>query len=155
MQDTLKNVGYGFIGLIIFIGIILLFCLFINGGLWLSAILYPWLFLISGIAFIICILVLLPLAIFRRTRGFSGVGFYIASYIFGSSLWVWSFLLAFILWGAMGLFIGLFLGGIGVVPIAALAVLFHGNWGVFVQLLFLIIFTFGTRALGYYLMEKS
>jgi len=155
MKEKFQNIGYALLGIGIFIGIILLAVFFIKGGLWLSELLYPWLSLISAIAFFVCILILLPLAIFRRTRAFSGLGLFVASYIFGASLWVWAFLLTYVLWGATALFIGLFLAGVGVVPIAMLATLFNGEWSILGQLVLLLIFTFGSRMLGYYLVEKA
>jgi len=155
MKEKFKSIGSVLLGIGIFIGIILLAAFFIRGGIWLSEILYPWLVMISAIALLICILVLLPLAFFHKTRGFSSLGLYIASYIFSATLWVWAFLLTYALWGAMALFIGLFLAGIGVVPIAMLATLFNGEWSVFGQLVLLLIFTFGCRMLGIYLGEKA
>lgn len=155
MKEKFKNIGYALLGIGIFIGLILLAVFFIKGGLWLSEVLYPWLILISSIAFLICLLVLLPLAFFRKTRAFSGLGFFIASYTFGASLWVWAFLLTYMLWGGVALFIGLFLAGVGVVPIAMLATMFHGEWSVFGQLVLLLIVTFGSRMLGLYLSEKA
>jgi hypothetical protein len=155
MKEKFKSIGSVLLGIGIFIGIMLLVAFFIEGGLWLSEILYPWLTLISAIAFFVCILILLPLAFIRKTRGFSGLGLFIASYIFGASLWVWAFLLTYTLWGATALFIGLFLAGVGVVPIAMLATLFNGEWSILGQLVLLVIFTFGSRMLGLYLSEKA
>ena len=123
----------------------------IKGGIWLSAILYPWLIRISGIAFLICLIILAPLALIRKTREFSGAGFYIASYIFSANLWVWAFLLTYEIWGVTGLIIGLMIAGVGVVPIAMLASLFNGEWSIFAQLILLLILTFGLRTLGLHL----
>jgi hypothetical protein len=155
MKEKFQNIGYTLLGIGIFVGIILLAVFFIKGGLWLSELLYPWLSLISAIAFFVCLFILLPLAIFRKTRAFSGLGLFIASYVFGATLWVWGFLLTYVLWGVVALFIGLFLAGIGVVPIAMLATLFNGEWSILGQLVLLLIFTFGTRMLGYHLVEKA
>ena len=155
MKDTFKSIGSFLLGVGIFIGIILMAAFFIKGGLWLSEVLYPWLSLISAIAFFICILILLPLALVRKTRGFSGLGLFIASYIFGASLWMWAFLLTYAIWGATALIIGLFLAGVGVVPIAMLATLFNGEWSILGQLVLLLVFTFGSRTLGYYLVDKA
>ena len=155
MKETLKNLGSCLLYIVIFIGVILLIPLFLKGGLWLSVIIYPWLVLISLITFAICILILLPLAIFKGTRGASGIGFFIASYIFGATTWVWSFLLVYILWGVFVLIIGLFIAGIGVIPIAMLATLFNGKWSEFGQLALSVVLTLGFRFLGIYLVEKS
>jgi hypothetical protein len=101
----------------------------------------------------ISIIILLPLALFHKTRGWSGVGLYIASYIFGLSLWVWSFLLVYQFWGILGIVIGLILAGIGVVPIAFLAILF-GHLSYMPDMIGLLVCTLGARLLGTYLIAK-
>lgn len=58
------------------------------------------------------------------------------------------------LWGGIAVFIGLFLLGVGVVPIAMLATLFNGMWSTLGELFLLLILTFGSRFLGIYLVEK-
>jgi hypothetical protein len=155
MKHTLQAIGGFLLMISILTAVGLLAAFFIKGSLSVSEVLYPWLSLISAIAFFICILLLLPLAIFQKTRAFSGLGLFIASHIFGAGLWVWAFLLTYSIWGATALFIGLFLAGIGVVPIAMLATLFNGEWSIFGQLVLLLVFTFGSRSLGYYLVEKG
>jgi len=153
--EKIKNLGGGLFGIVIMLGLFLLPLLFIKGGLWLSATIYPWLVSISGITFAISLFILLPLAIFKKTRSASAIGLLIASYIFGATAWVWSFLLAYVFWGFLGLFIGLFIVGVGVVPIAMLASLFKGEWGIFGQLVLIVIITFGVRFLALYIAEKA
>ncbi len=155
MKEKLKDFGWGILGIAFMIGLMLLALLFIKGGLWLSATLYPWIILISLITFAVSLLILLPLGIFKKTRPASGIGLLIASYIFGATVWIWSFLLAYVLWGFLGLLIGLFIGGVGVVPIAMLATLFSGEWSAFIELIVLVIVTFGTRFLAIYIAEKA
>ncbi len=155
LKEKIKDLGLGILWFAILIGLALLAGLFIKGGLWLSETLYPWLVLISGITFVISILVLLPLGIFKKTRGVSAIGLLIASYIFGATTWVWSFLIAYVLWGFTGLFIGLFIGGVGVVPIAMLASIFNGEWAIFGQLALLVVVTFGVRSLALYIAVKA
>jgi hypothetical protein len=92
---------------------------------------------------------------FRRTRAFAGGGIYLASYVFGITLWVWSLLISYTLWGIGGVLIGLILAGIGIVPIAILASLFHGLWSICNQLFLVTAITFGTRFLGTFLLMKS
>ena len=133
---------------------LLLPVLFIKGGLWLGPILLPWLNLISGITFIVCILVLLPLSIFRKTRSFAAIGLFTASYVFGVTLWVVSFLLSYIYWGILGLLVGLVFAGVGVLPVAMLASGLHGDWSIFIQLVISIFLTYGARAFGMFLAEK-
>ncbi len=155
MKEKVKRLEYSLLGIGIFLGLILLVLLFIKGGLWLNAILYPYLVPIFQITFTVCILILLPIAIFKKTRQFSSIAFFIASYVFGIITWIWSFLLAYVSWGFIGLLIGLLIGGVGVIPIAMLATIFNGKWAALGQLVLLIVFTFGFRFLAIYFAEKA
>jgi len=155
MLDKMKDAGATVGGLAILIGIALLNALFIHGGAWLGARIYPWLVAISVIALGGVIFVLLPLASFRKARGLSATGLMIASFVFGLTLWVWGLLLTYNLWGAIAVFIGLFLMGIGVVPIAMLATLFEGMWMTLGELILLTVLTFGTRATGAWVAVKA
>ncbi len=118
---------------------------FIFGAAWGSAKLLPWFSVLTWIAFAIVVLILLPLAIPRATRGFSSVALFIASYIFGATLWMEGLLLTLAIWGLGAVFIGLFLMGVGVVPIAMLATLLKGMWIPLVELVLLTIMTIGSR----------
>jgi hypothetical protein len=62
-------------------------------------------------------------------------------------------LLTYVIWGGFAVFIGLFLAGVGVVPVAMLATLLKGLWGPFGILIGLTILTFGTRIFGLSLSE--
>lgn len=154
MKEKLKNIGWGVLGFLIFVGFILIIALFIKGGVWLSAKLYPWLLVIMAWTMVIAFVILLPLSIFKKNRGVVGLGMTIASYVFGGTLWIWGFLLTYSLWGGAALLIGLILIGVGVVPIAMLATIFKGMWSTLGQLVLLLVLTFGTRALGIYLVAK-
>jgi hypothetical protein len=98
---------------------------------------------------------LLPLTAFRETRGPSGVAFYIISFIFGATLWVRSLLLTYILWGGFALLVGLFLGGVGVLPIALLATALKREWAIFGQLILLGVAVLVTRYSGFYLVVRE
>jgi hypothetical protein len=67
--------------------------------------------------------------VIRRTRAFSAAGLMIASYVFGACLWITSLLLTYELWGTIAVIIGLAVVGIGIVPVALLAALFHRTLG--------------------------
>ena len=54
-------------------------------------------------------------------------------------------LLTLNIWGMGVVFIGIVLGGVGVVPIAMLATLIEGMWGPLIELALLTIATFGGR----------
>jgi hypothetical protein len=155
ISDKVKDVGYAFAGFGIFFGIILLVYLTFTGGVWLGATIYPIIATISGIVFVISILILLPLGLFHKTRSFAGNGLVLASWIIGFSTWIWSFLLTYSFWGLFGLFVGLIFAGIGVLPIAMIASLFNAKWALFAQLLISVIVIYGFRILGIYLLDLA
>jgi len=154
MREKLIHVGCGILVIAFFVTIALLIGLLIHGGAWLSAKLYPILKAIFGLTLVIALFVLIPIAIFKKTRLLAGNGMVISSFVFGLTLWVWSFLLTYSLWGGLGIFIGLFLFGVGIVPIAMLATLVNGMWSILGQLMLLAILTFGSRFFGIFLTES-
>ena len=126
---------------------------FIRGGVWLASKVLPWLTVVAIVALVVDVVILLPLAAFHRTQAVSAVGLIISSYIFGL-LWVGGLLTTYLYWGATAVFIGLFIAGIGVVPIGMLAVLIHGDWSAFGELVILIVLVFATRFGGAYIVER-
>src|SRR5436305_5327435 len=131
MKEAIKGVGAIALGLAILVGVLVLALLFINGGVWLGDKIYPALFMVSVITFLVCLFILIPMAVFHPTRGIAGLGLFISSYIFGLLLWVSSLLLTYTIWGGLAVFVGLFVFGVGVVPIALLATLIKGLWSAF------------------------
>jgi hypothetical protein len=77
-----------------------------------------------SIAFAIGVVVLLPLAAWHKTRGAAGVGLLVVSYIFGATTWFLGAATTFGSFGWIGLIIGLFILGIGVVPLAIIGAFF-------------------------------
>lgn len=154
-ESRLKKAGTFALGLAIMAGVFLLIAVFLRGIVWASEKALPWLIDAGRIAFDICVLGLLPLCIFRRTRPWAGLGFYIASFVFGTVLLAFSCLVAVQIWGYGGLIFGLLLAGVGVVPVAFLASLFHAAWGLLLDLTIGTVLTFGTRALGIYLSTRG
>ena len=65
----------------------------------------------------------------------------------------WQLLLHYGGWVAV--IIGLFLGGVGVVPIGMLAAIFNGHWDIFLTLLLTIVLTYGARIIGYALANSA
>ena len=110
---------------------------------------------INGPVFWFIILVLLPLAVFKKTRLFSGGTMFLLSYLFGLALWIYSAIGAYLLWGWFGLIVGVLLMGVGVFPVALLVSMFSGEWLFFWNLVFGLITTFGIRFLGLYLINKA
>lgn len=142
-------------GICALIAVIFLLVLVIQGGAWIAGKILPALPIFSGLVLAADIIIFLPLAIFRATRRLAGDGLFVSSYVFGVTLWIWAFLLAYTIWGALAVIIGLFLVGVGVVPIAMLATLLTGQWhnlGILISLLFL---TFGIRWLGQALRRSA
>ena len=131
--------------------------LFIGGSAWHGEKVYPWLAIISLLAVGAALLLLLPLSFIRRTKPFAAIGFLIASYILGLTLWVSGLLITYNLWGAFAVFVGLFLLGVGVIPIAMLATAFNGMWGLegIGGLILHAAFVFGFRAYSIYLANKA
>lgn len=158
IQSTWKKLKVSLwvvIGISICILIPMLIGLFVHGGAWLGAKIYPLLIPISLLTLAIVILVLIPMSFIKGTRRHASIGLLIASYVFGLTLWVWGLLLTYHLWGGWAVFIGLFILGIGVVPIAMLATIFKGMWPQLVELIILTILVFGVRAYSLYLAQKA
>jgi hypothetical protein len=145
VKDTVAGLG----GLLI-MGTFLVLSLaiagiFIFGAAWASTRLLPWFSILTWVAFGLVVFILLPLAIPKATRGFSSVALFVASYVFGVTLWMEGLLFTLVIWGVGAVVIGLFIAGVGVVPIAMLATLLKGMWGPLVELVLLTIMTFGSR----------
>jgi len=111
--------------------------------------------LLSSLTLGFNIVILLPLALIPPTRPWAGLGFFISSYVFGLTGWFMGLLLTWILWGGLAVFIGLFIMGVGVVPIGMLATLFNGMWVELGLLVLAVILTFRLRVLGMTLTEKA
>jgi len=145
VKDTLVGLGGLLImGAFLIVGLIIA-GIFIFGAAWASTKLLPWFSILTWVAFALVVFILLPLAIPKATRGFSSVALFIASYVFGVTLWMEGLLFTLAIWGIGAVFIGLFLAGVGVVPIAMLATLVKGMWGPLIELVMLTIMTFGSR----------
>jgi hypothetical protein len=110
---------------------------------------------ITDIVLIVCVFILAPMCIFRRSRTLAATGLYASSYVFRVGAWIYAVTVAFAIWGALGVTIGFVLAGIGVVPIAMLAALFHGEWFTFWSIVFWVGLTFGTRALSIWAANKT
>lgn len=126
-----------------------------KGWLWFSEKIFPWAAIIFFITIAIDIIVLLPLSIIRKTREIGLVGLLISSYLFGLLIWVWSFLIVYSIWGWIGLTIGLMIAGIGVAPVAILALILNAQWAVLLELIILLAITFGMRIVVFYAAERN
>jgi len=155
VKSFIIGIFKGSLGIVGFLIFLLLPALFIVGALWLGERILPWLGLLSMIALGICIFVLLPLSIFRATRQVAGGLFLWISFIFGLTGWFFGLLLTYFLWGIIAVIIGLFILGIGVVPIGILAALLNGMWPELGILILAIVLTFGCRLFGAFLIANQ
>jgi len=155
MKDKLKNAFQGVLGCAVMVGVLILAIFLLRGVVWASDKALPWLNLASEIVLAICILVLLPMCIFRTTRPWAGTGFYLSSYLFGLTLWAFSCLVCYQIWGYRALIFGLILGGVGVLPVAFIASVFTGHWSLVRDLLLQVLLTFGARSLGTWLLSRA
>ena len=149
LTQAAKTIG---IVLVFIFAVIVLPVLYSYGLVWFSEKVLPWLFVGCLIASALCLLVLLPLSVIRKLRPWMGFLQYLVSYLFGTLLFLFSCLVVVQLWGYFGLLVGLFLGGVGVVPVAFLAALFHKEWTLLGYVLLGTVVTFGIRYLGVRLM---
>ncbi len=122
--------------------------LFIEGSVWVGEHMLPWLEPFMWAVLVVNAVVGAPLALFARTRALAATIFIIASWIYGLTLWFWALVLTYTIWGVVAVFIGLFLLGVGVVPVAMLATVIDGQVATTAQLLLLTVVTFGARRIG-------
>jgi hypothetical protein len=150
-----KAAGSVVLGFAILVGMTAIGIGFLTGAAAFSMWVLKWTFAPFTITFLVSLLLLGPLSLIPPARGFSAVGFVIASSAFGVILWIWGLAYTYSVWGFIGVIIGLVLFGGGVVPIAMLAALVHGDWGnlgLFVVTAFIVV---GCRLLANWLAEKA
>lgn len=155
MMERLRSVGHYVFGIGAWLLFLLVAPLIIIGAVWVGGYVLQWLFNIAWIVFAINLLIFLPLGFFRKTGFIGGRGMYFSSFVFGLTLWFSGLLLTYSTWGFPGVFIGLMLAGVGVVPVAMLAMLLNGNFSILLVLILLAILTFGSRILSVYLIFKA
>jgi len=102
--------------------------------LWLWDII-DFLWSLAIFVFIIDLIIMLPLSLFKKTSFFAANFIYYSSYFFGFLLWLESAFYTFGLWGLIALIIGLIIVGVGVVPMAFLALAINGMWDHLIALL--------------------
>ena len=154
INEKLKSAGAGLIGLAVVALLLFLVGLVLHGVAWVSDKLFPWFSFASLIAFSVEVVVLLPLSAIRKSRAFASVAIACCSYLFGATVWMQGLLTTLALWGGVGVMIGLFLAGIGIVPIGILAALFHGMWYLALRLVLLTFLTFGSRLYATWLLDR-
>ena len=110
---------------------------------------------ILGYALLIAVGVSIPLAVLRRTRPVGGALLVVSSYPLGAFVWFYSAGVTFTLWGWVGLVVGIFIMGFGVVPMAILAGFLKGNPSLAITTIVLVVVTFGVRVAGLKLASQE
>ena len=141
LKETLDNCGAMLLSLMIGILLLMIVATLMLGLKWAYSKLLPWFQTMAIIAFGTLVLVALPLAIAKRTRVYSVGVLLVVFQIFAATLWMEGFLLTMSIWGGGATVVGMFFGGIGVIPMAMLATLVNGMWRPFVELLALTVLT--------------
>lgn len=154
-KEKLSNAGGFAFGIAFFIGFLTLIGVLIKGMSWVSLVIMPFLPIVFSWTTLISLVIVLPLAIFRKTRQFSAIGLLVASFVYGALLCIGSFIITYDFWGATGVFVGMFLLGVGVVLTAFLAAMFHGEWTLVGNILIMIVITYGLRMFSFWLSAKA
>ena len=116
---------------------------------------YATLLPFAQLALLVSVVFLLPLALFRRTRVFSGTLLFALSYLFGATIWLLGAGITVASFGWLGLIVGLLVFGIGVVPLGIIGAYFKLNMlEISVSLIVMSIITYGARAIGITLANK-
>ena len=155
MKEELKGVGWElvvilFLGLLMGIGLALLY-----GLVWVVGKLYPLAQALASLGTVLLVLMLLPSAFFKRSRNICGKGVVLVSYLWGLSLWMSALLLLYELWGLVGAFFGVILLPFGAVPLACIALLFHGEFALIGLIVLSVILIFAVRSLGHWIISKG
>lgn len=117
---------------------------------------YSFLLPLSQIAVVVALFVLLPLALWRKTRGGAGVALHYVSYLFGLTTWLLGAAVTFTSFGWVGLIIGLFIAGVGVVPFGIIGAFFILNINSLgISLILMLAITYATRLVSAFIVIKS
>ena len=127
---------------------------FIHGGAWVSAEALDYLAWPVDIASPLCILIFVPLSLFRATRPVSAVGFMVSSYIFGASTFLSGMLVSYIYFGIFWTVIALCFFFVGVVPLAILGAVVHADWMVAGLLVSGLVLAYGAHGVAVWMIAK-
>jgi hypothetical protein len=114
-----------------------------------------WFGFATLVGFVSCLFIFPILAIFRSTRAVAAFGYIACSYLFGFCLWLECVFTVFDAWGAAAVIIGLFIVGIGVLPMTLVIFALSSQWWLFLEVIVIGIVVFGIRLLGVWLAEET
>ncbi len=151
---ALKGVGAAIFGISIVAAIIFATVLLISGTAYVGAKIISYLLSAAAILVVVCLMILLPLSLFRRTRMIPAYGFFVISFVMGLFTWMYGFLATYDFWGGTGIAIGILLGGVGVVPLGMIASALHSGWLAVVEMIAGLVLTFGAHFFSLFLVSK-
>jgi hypothetical protein len=154
LKDLGQKLGGILIGIAGFCVVGIVVSIFFYGFLWIASKLLPIVEVLGTIGTLLLV-PLLIVSIFRRARNFCGNGIILVTYIWGAALWMWATLVLYELWGGFGLVVGLLLFGFGSVPMACVAMLFHGEFAGLGMTILAVVILFAVRALGVWIIGKA
>ena len=100
-------------------------------------------------------LVLFPLGlIVRPIRAWCGVGVHLITGVWGVAIWLTAAIGLFLLWHWIGVFIGLVLLGIGVIPLAGIAFLVSGHFAALGYLVLSLVVVSVVNFLAYWMETR-
>lgn len=153
-MNTLKSIGGILFGLIAFVALVATTILIFTVGSQIAFKIAP---LVNGLAatlFFINVVALIA-AIAPGARTVAGYIILSSSFAYGLAAWIYGLAVTLSLWGWIAVIIGVFLGGIGVVPIGMLAAVFNAEWGAFWTLTATVALTFIARIVGALLVASA
>lgn len=154
IANRMKDAGLGVLGLAVLVGILAIGIAVLVGLAEFSVWVLEW----TVPAFLVTLLVslvLLAFSLIPPARGSSAVGTMYASLVLGAILWIWGMSYTYIVWGLLGVMVGLLFLGVGVVPVAMVAALVNADWGNLGLFFVAVVLTFGSRGLAQWLAEKA
>ena len=153
IKDKIKGLGSGILGILMFLGFLIIPFIFIFGILKVSEFLYPIISVLAGASIGLFLLIILPLSLFKSLHNHLAGLSLILSHIVGASVFMFSFLTIFYYLGWIAFFF-MFMFQI-VAPIAAIGLFFKGEWGAGFSIVMGLIFTYGMRFYGIWLSTKA
>lgn len=150
-----KNAASVVLGFAILVGMSAIGIALLTGAAAFSVWVLKWTFPAFTITFLLSLILLAPLSLIPPTRGFSAIGFMVASFAFGAIPWIWGMAYTYSVWGLFAVIVGLVLLGVGVVPIAMFAALVHGDWSNLGLFLITAAIMIGCRVLANWLAQKA
>jgi len=153
IKDKIKGLGSGILGILMFLGFLIIPFIFIFGILKVSEFLYPIISVLAGASIGLFLLIILPLSLFKSLHNHLAGLSLILSHIVGASVFMFSFLTIFYYLGWIAFFL-MFMFQI-VAPIAAIGLFFKGQWAAGFSIILGLIFTYGMRFYGIWLSTQA